>query len=256
MKKIILPIFALIFSVSLFAQQTAGTLTVTFSTSSTNTYSLAVYITNSTGSLVNTMLYRTSNGDSSAKDMSTFWSLIGSSWSTSSAKLLTNTDLDATSGATTSTGYAAKNLYWGKNTSIATVADGTYTVNFEMANYTGSVSRRYTSGTFTKGLTDQTVTIPNATGFIAMTLKWAHLSLAAVDNVESDKLYSVYPNPAISSIFVSGMDINQVDICSLNGQRILTSNQQKVDVSALAKGNYLAVIYTKTGTIVKKIQKL
>ena len=84
MKQIILSFFFFAFALMANAQ-TAGTLTVTFSTSSTNTYAMAIYVTNSAGSLVNTMLYRTSNGDNSARDMTTFWSKIGSAWSTSAA---------------------------------------------------------------------------------------------------------------------------------------------------------------------------
>jgi hypothetical protein len=237
------------------ATATAGTLTVAFSTNSTNTYALAIYITNSSNALVNTMLYRTKNGDSSAADMTTFWSKIGSSWSTSATKLMTNTDLDATSGATATTAYTAKSLYWGKNTSISSIADGSYTVNFEMANYTGSISRRYTSGVFTKGSAAQTVTVPNVTGFTGMTLTWTPVS-AGIENVEFSKLYNVYPNPAISSIYASGNDIEEVQICSLTGKILLTSKLQNVNISTLPKGAYLAVIYAKDGMVVKKIEKL
>jgi hypothetical protein len=233
---------------------TAGTLTVTFSTSSTSTYALAIYITNSSGALVNTMLYRTGNGDSSAKDMSTFWSTIGSSWSTSATKLLTNSDLDATSGATATSGYTSKILYWGKKTAISTVVDGSYTVNLEMANYS-PVNRRYTSGVFTKGPAAQTVNITTVTGFTAATLTWTPVA-AGIENVEFSKLYSVYPNPAISSIYASGNDIKEVQICSLAGKILLTSKLQNVNVSALPKGAYLAVIYAKDGMVVKKIEKL
>ena len=126
MKLIIISTFILAFGLLLNAQNQApeatvtnGTLTVTFSTNNTSTYAAAIYLTNSAGSLVNTMLYRTSNGDGSASDMTTYWSKIGSSWSTSAAKLLTTTD--AVTGATATTAYTAKQLFWGKTASISTV---------------------------------------------------------------------------------------------------------------------------------------
>jgi len=230
---------------------TAGTLTVTFSTSSTNTFAIAVYITNSTGSLVNTMLYRTSNGDGSAQDMSTFWSKIGSSWSTSPTKLLTTTD--AVTGATTSTAYTAKALYWGKTSSISTVSDGTYTVNFEMANYS-PVSRRYTSGTFVKGTNAATTSAPNATGFSNISIQWQPVN-TGIDNIELSTLYSIYPNPAISSVYVNGPDIQSVDVFTLEGKRIFSSNQQKLNIAALKKGTYMLSINTGKGNVSKKLIK-
>lgn len=70
-----------------------------------------------------------------------------------------------------------------------------------------------------------------------------------------EKYYSVYPNPAISSIYVSGENVKEVQICALNGQILMTSNEQHVNISSLPKGNYLALITTKNGSVVKKIQK-
>jgi len=259
MKKILLSFFILA-TIAVSAQNevpaattpTAGTLTVTTITTSCGgsyspEHSLAIYVRNSSNALVNTLLYYTRNSNSSASDLTTWWSLI-TSFTTS--KMLLNSD--AITGATaTSNGLVT--CYWGKTASIATVADGNYTVNFEACDAPGK--RGYTTGTFTKGPTAQTVTVPNVTGFTSTSIKWVPVN-TAVQNLEMDKLYSVYPNPAISSIFVSGSDIKEVEICSLAGKSISRTNQQKVDISALAKGNYLAVIYAKTGTVVKKIQKL
>ena len=233
---------------------TAGTLSVTFSTNATAKYSLAIYITNSSSALVNTMIYRTSNGDGSAQDMSTYWSKIGSSWSTSSTKLLTNADLDATSGATASTAYSNKSVYWGKTVSISTVPDGTYTVNLEMANYS-PVSRRYTSGTFVKGPTASTVTLNSVTGFTSPVITWTPSS-SAIKNTELSTLYSVYPNPTHSTVYVNGFDINEIEVVSLNGKSMFVTQNQKLDLSGLPKGIYFAKITTKAGTLMKKIEKL
>ena len=260
MKNIITSIFLLAFVMMTNAQSqapeavqaTAGTLTVTFSTSSTSKFAAAIYITNSAGSLVNTMLYRTSNGDNSAQDMLTYWSKIGSSWSTSPTILLTNTD--AVTGATSSTGYTAQQIFWGKKSSISTVADGTYTVNFEMANYS-PLNRRYTSSTFVKGATPTSTSVTAITGFTGMTIAWAPVN-TEISDVEFEKLYNVYPTKATSSIYITGTQIKDVQICSLNGKVIYTTKETSVNISTLPKGNYLAVIYAKDGRVVRKFQKI
>jgi len=241
MKKIFFAIFALIFSASLFAQ-TAGTLTVT-ATVSSSTYIYSVWITSSTGTYIRTLTHYGTNYSSDLVN-----------WYAVSSGATTN----ATTGATKSSTATIVSTWNGMNISNASlVADAVYKVWIEMTTESYGKSSKLVTGTFTKGTTDLPLTtLTGVTPIGGVTIKWVHVSGTGIQDVEMDKLYSVYPNPAISSIFVSGMDINQVDICSLNGQRILTSNQQKVDVSGLSKGNYLAVIYAKTGTIVKKIQKL
>ena len=239
MKKIFLAIFAVIISASMFAQ-TAGTLTVTASISG-NTHISAIWINNSSGFL--RTLYAGSQNN---------YAYELTNWNTDSKGSV----LNATTGASKNAEVLVSTWNGKDINNLNLVPDGTYTVKIEtITESMNKVSKLFTT-TFTKGTIDLNLTPTSVTPITPVTIKWAHLSLAAVNNVESDKLYSVYPNPAISSIFVSGININQVDICSLNGQRILTSNKQKVDVSSLSKGNYLAVIYAKTGTIVKKIQKL
>ena len=236
------------------ATATDGTLTVTFSTNATSEYSLAVFVTNSSGGLVNTMIYRTSNGKNSAQDMSTFWSKIGSSWGTAASKLLTNADLDATSGATASSAYTAKSLYWGKTVSLSSVVDGTYTVNFEMANYSGTVSRRYTSGTFVKGSANSSSTVSTIVGFSNMTISWVPKS-TGLNEIKLSNLYSVYPNPTKSDIYVNGPDVRSVTIYNLAGKQLLKAIVPNLNLSKLPAGTYLAEIETGRGTVTKKIVK-
>jgi hypothetical protein len=72
-----------------------------------------------------------------------------------------------------------------------------------------------------------------------------------------EKRYTLYPSPAVSSIYVSGLDIERIDICSLSAKILIHTNEQKVNISKLPKGAYLAVVYTKSGnSIVKKFQKM
>ena len=262
MKKLLTSLFICAFVLTLNAQNsapqattaTAGTLAVTFSTNGGSKFSAAIYITdNTTNKLMNTLLYNTNNGDNSASDMTTWWSLIGSAWPSTSTKMLTNTD--AVTGATLSTHYSKKVIYWGQTASIAAVADGTYKVNFEIVFYSPT-TRRYYSGTFVKGPTASTSSVTATSGFSGISIAWTPASSTAVSDVELSKLYNVYPNPAITSIYASGNDIKDVQICSLAGKILLSSKEQKVNVSALPKGFYLAVIYVKDGMVVKKIEKL
>ncbi|HEY6914391.1 MAG TPA: T9SS type A sorting domain-containing protein, partial [Paludibacter sp.] len=108
---------------------------------------------------------------------------------------------------------------------------------------------------FTKGPVAQTVTPTAVSPISAITLTWTPVN-TAIDNVEFSKLYNVYPNPAVSSVYVTGSDIKEVQICSLAGKILLSSKEQKVNISVLPKGFYLAVIYAKDGMVVKKIEKL
>ena len=101
MRKLILPIIAFIFSATMFSQ-TAGTLTVTYSTKAISTsyteYGDAIYITNSSGALVNTLVYQTSNADGSASGyLTTWWNLIGKATPTA-----TNTKFVGTTDGITS----------------------------------------------------------------------------------------------------------------------------------------------------------
>jgi hypothetical protein len=268
MKKLIVSIFLFAFVFTINAQSsapqvttaTAGKLTVNFSMNNAGgTYgsqeAIAIYITNTSNQLVNTIFYRTSNGDSSAQDLTKWWGLIGSWASATTRKTLT----DASTGATTSSYLTNQVAYWGNNaaaaTAVAATVDGTYTVNFEVANASGSAARKYYSGTFVKGPMMSSSTVTATTGFSGITISWMPTN-TAIDDVEFAKLYNVYPNPAITSIYASGNDIKAVQICSLTGKILLSSKEQKVNVSALPKGFYLAVIYAKDGMVVKKIEKL
>jgi hypothetical protein len=235
---------------------TAGKLVVAFLTnagsSNGTAMAMSIYITDSSGKLVNTLLYRTSNGDSSAKDMSSWWTAIGSAWN-STKTLVTS---DAITGATRGSGmyYTNQIVYWGNNYNVSNVADGTYTVNFECANFS-SVSRRYYSGTFVKGPNASNSTVTASLGFSGISITWTPVN-TAIEDVEFSKLYKVYPNPAITSIYASGNDIKLVQICSLKGKILLTSKEQNINLTSLTKGFYLAVIYTEVGMVVKKFEKL
>jgi len=269
MKTIFFTLFLSLLAVYTFSQNalpaattaSSGKLTVNFSMNNAggsygSSEVIAVYITNSANQLINTLFYRTNNSNSSGGYLTTWWSLIGSSWpSVATRATVTKTLTDASTGATTSSYLLNQVAYWGNNAAAATavtaVPDGTYKVNFEVSNGT----RRYYSGTFVKGPANSNSTVTASIGFANISIAWVPATATALNDIELEKMYSVYPNPATSSIFVTGSDIKQVEICSLTGKVILTSKEQTVNISGLPKGVYLAVVKAKTGTIVKKLVK-
>jgi hypothetical protein len=242
MKKTLL---SLIFISSIFVAnaQTAGTLTVT-ATISSAPYITAVWINNSTPTFIRTLTCYSGTGYIS--DLVKWTADCGG----------TRNTVNAVTGATkNSTGVITSTWNAKDKTNTTVLPDGTYTVKIEMTTENYSTSSKLATVSFTKGPTAQTVTGTSVTSISGISLSWVPVN-TAIQNVELEKLYSVYPNPAISTIYVSGSDIQEVEICSLSGRSLIVSKEQNVNVSALPKGAYLAVIRAKNGTVVKKIQKI
>ena len=242
MKKIILPIFALIFSASMFAQ-TAGTLTVKATVAYSSPYFYAVWINNPNGTFLRTLVMYGGNS-SYYKDLV--------NWHSQTSDNKTNAITGATASATTS--YTT--TWNGKNqVNSGVVTDGNYIVNIEMSSESYSPNSKFVSTSFAKGRSSVSLTPTAVSPIGSITVSWVP-DFTAVQNVDMQKLYSVYPNPTVSSIFVNGIDIKEIEICSLSGKTLLLSKEQKVDVSALSKGFYLAIIRAKTGTVVNKFEKI
>ena len=266
MKKIILPFVLLLGSFSLFAQ-TAGTLTVSFTTVASP---VASYGTRSVDASW------VESGDVAATTVGTWVkTLLGSTSGTTVKrdlyywKVATSTTyniVDATTSATR-TSYGTRTCSWnGTNAATPRVlqADGVYTVKMEMTdddtNYP-SPDGFVVGYKFTKGATSSTgvlstgsITVPE---IINISVQWTPATGTGINNVEMDNYYTLYPTQAVSSIYVSGLGIDGIDICTLSAKIIKHSNIQTVNVSDLPKGAYLAVVYTKSGSmVVKKFQKL
>ena len=249
MKKLILPIFTLFLSATMFAQ-TAGTLTFKVTTvaagSLSGAHDQAIWITNSTtnsaAAFVKTLLgYNNAGGDKShlAK-----WLVAAGS---------TPNVVDAVTQATQSAYGQITGTWNGTNISRTLVADGNYTIWCEVTDNGTEVS---SSWTFAKGPTAVTTTGTATTNLTNVSIAWVPAN-TAINNVEMEKMYSLYPSPAISSIYVSGLDIESIEICTLSAKILIHSNEQNVNISKLPKGAYLAVVYTKPGgMVVKKFQKI
>ena len=224
--------------------QTPGTLTVTVTTTAYGgTYSpknvVSVWIQDSSGKFVKSLLVYAVNHLSSLTN-----------WVSNSA----SNKVDAITGAS-QTSHGVRVCQWnGTNTVTprAIMADGTYTLKLEMSetNSTGKLG----TFTFVKGPDIQTITPTNITGFSNISIKWIPSS-TGVEDIEMSNLYSLWPNPTKSSVFVNGQDIQEIELLTIKGKRILTTSENKINCSKLANGIYLARIKTKHGVLIKKIIK-
>lgn len=246
MKKILnLGIFLSIFSIACMGQ-TTGKLTVSFTTKTYNgsyapKHILAVWVVNSSGSFVKTLMSYYSN---------TKYVPYLTNWKSATTSSYNRTD--AITGATQSS-HAVRTCYWnGQNASGVLQADGTYTVwvEFTESNTTG----KYTSFTITKG--SQTVSVtPSATSYISgITATWVP-ETTGTENPEYEAA-RIYPNPVISILYAEGNSVNNVEIYSVTGQKLGTYNSSVINVSALESGEYFAKIHSADGTVVKKFIKL
>ena len=71
-----------------------------------------------------------------------------------------------------------------------------------------------------------------------------------------DVTISVYPNPAHDIIRVEtchGASVQGIEIYSVTGQKVLSSTETEINVSALPKGVYFISVYTENQKIVEKI---
>ena len=70
---------------------------------------------------------------------------------------------------------------------------------------------------------------------------YSYASLSNNQDFNSNNLkFSLYPNPATNLVNIElATELKSVEIYSLQGQKVLTSNKNQVDVSTLSKGMYL-----------------
>lgn len=224
--------------------QTQGTLTVTTTTSSTGgeyapSNIVAVWVVNSNGQFVKTLL-RYANA---RIQYLTNWN----------ASTSTRNVVDAITGSTQNS-HASRTSTWnGTNVSGVVVADGVYTLKMELTdkNSTGNLG----TFTFTKGPAAQTLTPANVPSFSNISIRWVPSAPTDLPDVELSELYSVYPNPTNSTIFVSGPEIQEIEVYTISGKRILKTKLQTVNISTIPKGNYLVKVYSGKGEFIKKVTK-
>jgi hypothetical protein len=227
------------------AANTQGTLTITTTEISSNSgnyspsHCTAVWIQNASGQFVKT-LYAFANTRKTHLN----------TWEAASSFNV----VDATTGATKNS-FETHTFTW-NGTNAATprvqMPDGIYTVKMELTckNATGNVA----TFTFTKGPDSQTLTPTNQNSFTNVSIKWVPVP-TAIDEVRFDNLYEIYPNPVKTNINVKGPDFISMEIINLMGEKIKSSSNNKMNMSALPKGHYLIQVKTGLGTFTRKIVK-
>ena len=225
------------------AAQTQGTLTVSTVTSATvgANYNpdniVAIWIVNSSGVFVKSLLV-----DAATRQQYLY------TWIASSGL----NKVDATTGATRG-GHGTLTCSWnGKNVSEVVVPDGNYTVKMELTD-------KHSQGNlgsfdFTKGPSICSVN-GNAPSFTSTSIKWTPLVNTAVEEVTLSNLYDVYPNPTSSSIYVSGLNIKEIEVLTPSGKSVLKSNLQTINLNSLPNGVYMVKINSEKGTVIKKLIK-
>ncbi len=225
---------------------TDGTLTVTASVGYSSPYYYAVWIKGTNGTFLRTI---TMYGLSSGK---TDYTSDLVHWFPESAKNRVN----AVTGATKTSAMTNNVSTWnGKDqTNTNIVPDGTYTVSIEMSSESYGTNSKYVTTTFTKGPAVVTLTPTAVSPISNVTVKWQPAN-TGINNIELSTLYSIYPNPAVSNVYVNGPDVKSIDVFTLEGKHIFSSNQQKLNIASLKKGTYLLNINTGKGLVSKKLIK-
>ncbi len=250
MKRLFTFLLFTILVISVYSQ-TLGTLNVTVTTSSAGgNYSprniVAIWIEDANGNFVKTLLVY-------AQTQKTYLNI----WQASTTAAGTQyNSVDAITGAT-KTSHGTRTCTWdGTNYSGTLVADGTYKLRMELTdkNATGN----YSSFTFTKGASAQTLTPANEPSFASISVVWTP-DVSAVPENSAEDGYSLFPNPTEGIFKLTGTGIQEIEIMSITGALIRKeksgANGVQSDISDLPDGIYFIRFKTPQGYITKKLFK-
>jgi len=236
-------------------QGSGGTLTVSTTTSRAGgplslKNNVVIFVEDANGKLINTLLYNTKNLSSSATDLVLWYAHLGT-W----VNRTKYTNIDVITSATNKS-YGVKTAYWGKKVDISGEPDGLYTVRMELVDVEtdeGEISYQTAAYTFMKGPLPSTGTLLGSPSisFLNTSISWVPGGVSDDKQVKLNSLYSIYPNPAKSTIYVDGLEISEVEILTMSGKSLLKCNQQKIDISEFKAGKYLVRINSSQGEVVK-----
>lgn len=221
---------------------TEGTLTVS-STVSLNSvpYYYVVWIKDAQGSFLRTL---TMYGQTSR-----YYSDL-TNWYASGSANKTN----AVTGATKSTPASYTSIWNAKNQANTTlVADGNYTFCIEVA--TEGASSKLVSGVFIKGVAAQTLSPAGLSPISNVSVKWVPVT-TGIEDVQLAKLYTVYPNPTKSDVFVNGYGIKSLTLYSQSGKQLVKTILSTMNLANYPGGIYILKVETEAGSFFKKIEKL
>ena len=236
---LILPLFS-----NLVSGQTNGQLTVGFKTTTYNgaeapKHILAVWVTKADGTFVKTLM---------AYTVTTKYRQYLTKWK--SATNSTYNMVDAVTGATL-TSHGTRSCTW-DCTDVAKVVqpDGDYRINVEFTE--ASAAGKIATFSFTKNTTPASTftTITSSTNVSSISVVWSPVN-TAVDNIDYEKYYKIYPNPVSSVLFVTGSDIHEVSLYDMQGKNILNTTENQLDFSQYKPGTYLIKIRSDKGIVMR-----
>lgn len=232
---------------SIFAfSQTDGALNVSVNTSEVGgTYAprncVAIWVEDGEGYFVKTLLAYAQNYKTHLNNWEASTTAAGSAFNKT----------DAISGAT-KTSHGTRTCSWdGTNYQGTTMVDGTYRVCMELTdkNSTGNFS----CFSFTKSNIEESQTPANMPSFSTIVLAWAPGENAIADFDIAQ--ISILPNPTKGVVKIDSKDFKSVEVWSITGKCILTSNYNTIDISNQANGVYFVKIETKDGIFTRRILK-
>jgi len=246
-------IFFLIFlstclvSLSVYSQ-TAGTLSVSVTTSSTGgNYAprnvLAIWVEDSSGKFVKTLLAYAANRKTHLNTWEASTSGVGSIYNVT----------DAITGATQSA-HGTRTCAWnGTDYTGKIVADGNYNLRMELTdkNSTGNLA----AFPFIKGTANQKLTPANVPSFSSVSIEWKSLTTEVVSIPTESNTIVVYPNPGTGVFTILGENIMTIKVSDLSGKTVVKSTQPVIDLSKQPKGIYLFKVKTENKTYIEKVVK-
>ena len=244
MKKTLLFVLILLLFSNLVSGQTNGQLTVGFKTTTYNgaeapKHILAVWVTKADGTFVKTLM---------AYTVTTKYRQYLTKWK--SATNSTYNMVDAVTGATL-TSHGTRSCTW-DCTDVAKVVqpDGDYRINVEFTE--ASAAGKIATISFTKNATPASTftTITSSTNVSSISVVWSPVN-TAVDNIDYEKYYKIYPNPVSSVLFVTGSDIREVSLYDMQGKNILNTTENQLDFSQYKPGTYLIKIRSDKGIVMR-----
>lgn len=232
-------LLAAIFCCTLIMAQTAGTLTVTTTTSSTGgNYAprniLAIWIEDEQGNFVKTLMAYAATRITHLNIWESSTSAAGSTYNV----------VDAITGPTRNSHDTRTATWDGTDVDGQIVQDGVYLVQMELTdkNSTGNNS----SFSFTKGTSSVNLTPSNVPSFSSISIIWEPNTIS-VEEHPYDSRYTIFPNPATNILTIKGDGITEIQVWSSTGKLIKVSTAKIIDMSDLSRGIYYIKIRTDKG---------
>ena len=238
--------FTIIISYSVSAQ-TAGTLTVSTSTSITGgNYApkniIAIWVEDEEGNFIKTLL-------SYAQTRITHLNIWQASTAAAGSEFNT---VDAITGATRSN-HSTRTCTWDVTDINGTlVNDGNYTVWMELTDKNGTGN--FSSFPIIKSIDPQFISPANVPSFASITIDWVPTT-SSISNYESNKGNLIYPNPTSGVFTIVATNLKTVEIWDIYGHLVYTNTTSFINISDQPVGVYFIKISNNEGTFIQKIIK-